>query len=376
MRVIVVGGGIVGASAAFHLASKGVSTTLVDRGHPGQATAAGAGIVFPWPFPWSTPQLREFQLRAAAHYPALMADLAADGETTGYDVVGGLSVSTDTSAADRDFELVRSLAAEPGYEGLGEVARLAPGEPTRRFPLLPPDYQGTSVAGMARVDGRQASAALVNAAEKRGIRRLNADAELIGEQGRVRGVRVGGEEHPADAVIVAGGAWSARLLAPFGVRVPVFPVRGQITHFAAPGQLTRDWPCVRLGERDHYLLTFPPNRIVTGGTREPEAGFDYRVTGAGLHQVLTDAIDILPGLAEATVLETRVGFRPGSRDGLPILGTVGELPGVVVATGLGAEGLTLGPYQGVVAARLAMGEEAETDLVPFRPDREVPDAVG
>lgn len=371
MRVIVVGGGLVGASAAFHLASRGVATTLVDRGHPGQATAAGAGVVFPWPFPGVASQLREFQLRAAAHYPDLMAGLVADGEDPGYEVIGGISVSTDARTADQDFELVSSLAAQSGYEGIGEVTRLAAGAPSRYFPLLPGDYQGTHVTGMARIDGRQASAALSNAAEQRGMRHLRSEAELIGNSGRVTGVCVGGEEHHADAVIVAAGAWSGRLLAPFDVAVPVFPVRGQITHFAVPGRLTRDWPCVRFGERDYYTLAFPPNRIVTGATREPEAGFDYRVTGAGLGEVLSRALEILPGLGEATVVETRVGFRPGSRDGLPILGTVDALPGVVVATGLGAEGLTLGPYQGAVAARLALGEEVETDLSLFRPDRQV-----
>ncbi|WP_046468319.1 NAD(P)/FAD-dependent oxidoreductase [Allosalinactinospora lopnorensis] len=369
MRVIVIGGGIVGASAAFHLAKRGVSTILVDRAHPGQATAAGAGIVFPWPFPWAAPQVWEFELRAADHYPALMAELAEDGEATGYEAVGGISVSADAATADQEFELVKELAAQRGFGGIGRVERLAPGEPAERFPLLPPSHQGVSMAGMARVDGRQVCDALRNAAEKRGLRYLQAEAELVGDGHRITGVRAGGQEYRADSVIVAAGAWSARLLAPFGVQIPVFPVRGQITHFALPERSTRDWPCVRIGERDYYMLAFPPNRIVAGATREPEAGFDYRVTGGGLQQVLTEAIDITPALAEATVLETRVGFRPGSRDSLPILGGVEPLPGVLVATGLGAEGLTFGPYQGAVAARLALGETAEIDLRPFRPDR-------
>lgn len=369
MRVIVVGGGIVGASAAFHLARRGVATTLVDAGHRGRATSAGAGVVFPWPFPWDPAPLRAFTLAAAAHYPDLMAELADDGHATGYQAVAGMAVSADPAVADREHALLDQLAARPGHAGPARARRLARGEPARRVPVLPDHLEGVGFDGMARLDGRLARGALVDAAEERGLRRIGGDAELLGDGARVTGVRVGGEDLPADAVVVAAGAWTARLLAPFGVRVPVFPVRGQIAHVALPTTDTRDWPVVRFADHDRFMVAFPPNRVVLNATSEPEAGFDHRVTVAGLRQVLADAVETAPGLAEATVLETRVGFRPGSRDGLPLLGPVESLAGVVVATGLGHSGLTLGPCQGALAARLAVGEEAEVDLAAFRPDR-------
>ncbi|MFC4563393.1 NAD(P)/FAD-dependent oxidoreductase [Nocardiopsis mangrovi] len=369
MRVIVVGGGIVGASAAYHLARRGVSTTLVDAAHTGRATPAGAGIVFPWPFPWDPPQVRDFGLAAAAHYPGLMHELADDGLSTGYEVVGGISVSADPAVLDEDHALLTGLAARPGYEGLRGIRRLAPGEPAARFPVLPPDIAGVAVEGMARVDGARACAALVDAAEERGLRRRAGDAGLIGDGRRITGVRVGGEDLAADAVIVAAGAWTADLLRPFGVEVPVHPVRGQIAHVAVPGHDTGGWPVVRLARGDRYLLSFAPDRIVLSGTREPGAGFDRRVTAEGLRRVLADALEMAPGLEDATVVETRVGLRPASRDGLPILGIPEALPGVVVATGLGAVGLTLGPYQGAVAARLALGEDPGSDLSTFDPAR-------
>src|SRR5690606_14152820 len=111
MRVIVIGGGIVGTSAAYHLAKRGVSTTLVDASRTGQATAAGAGVVFPWPFPWDPPPMREFALQAAAHYPGLMRELAEDGQVTGYRVVGGISAGTDPGLLDRDLAVLRELRA-------------------------------------------------------------------------------------------------------------------------------------------------------------------------------------------------------------------------------------------------------------------------
>ncbi|WP_017586455.1 NAD(P)/FAD-dependent oxidoreductase [Nocardiopsis ganjiahuensis] len=368
MDVIVVGGGIVGASAAFHLTKKGVSTALVDSARLGQATAAGTGIVYPWPFPWDAPPLWGFKARAAEHYPELMAELAEDGQVTGYEVVGGMSV--DREGDDAGFELLRTLSERPEFATMGRVERLAEGEPRKHFPLVPEPYGGVYVEGMARLDGRRARAALFNAAEERGLRYFRGDARLLWNGHRVTGVRVGSEDLEAPTVIVAAGAWSAELLSVAGVELGVHPVRGQMTHFALPGRDTRGWPVVRFGERDYYVSAFAPDRVVTGGTTEPEAGFDCRVTASGMLHNLSTALEVLPELADAGVVETRVGFRPGTHDGRQLLGPVERLPGVLVATGLGSQGLTYGPFQGVVAARLAMGEDPGLDLSAFVPDRD------
>ncbi|MBQ1079848.1 MULTISPECIES: FAD-binding oxidoreductase [unclassified Nocardiopsis] len=367
MDVIVVGGGVVGASAAFHLTKKGVSTALVDASHLGQATAAGTGVVFPWPFPWDAPPVWDFKARAAEHYPGLMAELAEDGQTTGYEVVGGMSV--DREGGDAGFELLRTLSERPEFATMGRVERLAEGEPRRHFPLLPEPYAGVHIGGMARIDGRRVRSALFTAAGERGLHYYKGDSSLLWNGHRVTGVRVGNEDLEAPIVIVAAGAWSAGLLSVAGVELGVHPVRGQMTHFALPERDTRSWPVVRFGECDYYVSAFAPNRVVTGGTTEPEAGFDRRVTAAGLSHNLSTALELLPELAEASVVETRVGFRPGTHDGQQLLGPIERLPGVLVATGLGSQGLTFGPYQGVVAARLAMGEDPGVDLSAFVPDR-------
>ncbi|MBR8745233.1 FAD-binding oxidoreductase [Nocardiopsis sp. MG754419] len=367
MDVIVVGGGIVGTSAAFHLAGKGVSTALVDTFHPGQATAAGTGIVYPWPFPWDSPAEWGFKVAAAEHYPRLMAALVEDGQRPGYEVVGGLSV--DREGGDAGFELLDTLSRRPEFDTMGRVEQLAVGEPREHFPLVPADYAGVHIEGMARVDGRSARTALFHAAEERGLRSYHGDARLLWNGSRVTGVRVGTEDLVAPTVIVAAGAWSADLLAVTGVDLGVHPVRGQMTGFALPGRDTRGWPVVRFGERDYYVSAAAPNRVVTGGTVEPEAGFDHRVTASGLLHNLSTAVEVLPELAEATVVETRVGFRPGTHDGRPLLGPIERVPGALVATGLGSQGLTFGPFQGVVAARLALGEDPGVDLSAFVPDR-------
>jgi D-amino-acid dehydrogenase len=187
-------------------------------------------------------------------------------------------------------------------------------------------------------------------------------AELAGA------LRVDGEPLAADKVVVAAGAWSTELVAPLGVSLGVAPQRGQISHFELPGVDTGPWPVV-LPVSSHYLLAFPGSRVVAGATRETGSGFDYRVTAAGQREVLDHALAIAPGLADATLLETRVGFRPASEDGLPLLGSLTEHPDVLIATGFGAGGLTLAPFAGTLIAALALGEEPSLDVTPYGPER-------
>ncbi|GLU48375.1 NAD(P)/FAD-dependent oxidoreductase [Nocardiopsis ansamitocini] len=369
MHVIVVGGGIVGAGAAYELTRRGVRTTLVDRGARGAATQAGAGVVFPWPFPGTAPAERAFRLGAAAHYPRLMADLAADDcGPTGYAVVGGLSVGADLDSLRAESAAVTAMAAQAGFHAMGKVDLLDAGEPARRFPLVRADLAGVSVPGTARVNGAAACAALLTAAEERALRRRGGEARLLTDGTRVTGVRVGADDLAADAVVLAAGAWSAQALRPLGIELGVRPVRGQVLHLRLAEAGAGRWPVVRAGDT-RYLVPVGPDRVVVGSTHDPGAGFDARTTAGATHRLLADALALAPGLTDASPVEARVGLRPVGADGAQLLGGVEGLPGLVVATGLGGDGLTLGPYQGAVAASLALDEAPELDLEPFRPDR-------
>jgi D-amino-acid dehydrogenase len=252
------------------------------------------------------------------------------------------------------------------------VELLEPGRARARFPVLHEELAALWTSGVGRVDGRLFRDAAVAATGHARGSLITGRATLVAAGDRVRGVRVDGEELTADVVVLAAGAWSAELLAPLGVTLGVGPMRGQILHLQLPGADTAAWPTVMtLGEEHghHYLLAFPGGRVVVGATREADTGFDHRVTAAGQRQVLDAALALAPGLAGATVLETRVGFRPVTPDGFPLLGAVPGLDGLVVATGLGANGLTYGPLMGVLAAGAALGERPPFDLGPFRPDR-------
>jgi D-amino-acid dehydrogenase len=161
------------------------------------------------------------------------------------------------------------------------------------------------------------------------------------------------------SVVVAGGAWSGEMEAALEAALPVTPLKGQIVHLSLPGVDSSSWPIIQpvLG---FYLVPWPEGRVACGGTMEAEAGFDHRATADGLHQLLRECLRTAPGLAPASVLETRVGSRPATPDGRPIIGRVPGWSNVFVATGHGAEGLLLGPYTAQVVARMVLGRQAPT----------------
>jgi D-amino-acid dehydrogenase len=309
-----------------------------------------------------------FACMSARQYPRLIEDLGELGETnTGYRRVGALSLAD--SGEQQEGVRQRILARRAGAPEIGDVEALTGAEARGLFPPLRADCLAVYVGGAARVDGRLLAASLARAAVRKGAIIRDGRAQLLCSGGRVTGVLLGGQIVAADAVVAAAGAWTRAFLEPAGVTVAVAPQRGQIAHLSLEPADTSRWPVVLPGGSGHYMLAFDGSRVVAGATRETGAGFDYRVTPGGLAEILGQALAVAPGLADGTYLETRVGFRPIGPDIRPLLGPVPGVDGLVVATGLGASGLTMGPYAGAVAARAALGEPDAVDLAPFDPLR-------
>ena len=350
MRVVVVGAGIVGASAAFHLVDAGVETVVVDRAHPGKATLAGAGIVCPWPTSSSEPDFVALYCAGAGTTARLVDQLAERGETdTGYGRVGAIVLAEDDAELDTTEQLVRDRSTPES--DAGEIRRLTGREARERFPPLRDDHAGLWIGGAARLDGRLLTGALLRAAR---VEPRHGEVELVVDGGRVRGVVLDGERIDADAVVVAGGAWTAGLLAAHHVTVDVEPQKGQIVHLRVTGAdgapaPTGEWATI-LPPGPHYLVPFDDGRVVVGATRETGSGFDTDVTVGGQREVLTAALRWAPGLADAAVIETRVGLRPLARTGRPTIGPVPHLDRLYVGTGMGAGGLTIGPHAGRLLA--------------------------
>lgn len=354
-RVVVVGGGIVGAAVAFYLADGRAEVVLVDDDREGRSTYAGAGIVA-WPWGDRGRPIFELRRRAVAAYAELAARVGAR-----LDVVGELFVAPLGRLLDESEEAL-------AHGIVGPVRRLEPEQARAAFPYLAPELAALYVTTTARVQGDAIRDRLIDAATAGGAEVVAGRAELVCSPRGVQAVVIGDRRIVAGDVVVAAGAWSAELVAATGVTLAVAPQRGQILHLGVREDTTA-MPVVQPLGADHYLLPFPDRRIVVGATRESRSGLDPRLTAGGVAKVLNDTLRVAPGLGDATLREERVGLRPATPDGDPILGAIPGCTGLWAATGTGRQGLTIGPYCGRLIADAILGRPEEVDLTPYAPTR-------
>ncbi|WP_188896815.1 FAD-dependent oxidoreductase [Microlunatus endophyticus] len=346
--LIIVGGGIVGASAALEAVRRGASVALVDAGLDGRASPAGAGIISPVALDRheDRPEWTSVITRCVGHYRQLLADVdELDPDNAGsatFREVGELVVARDDPAELATLGAISArLSTDVGRRAHGvsePPVELAGTDLHAYWPELRGDLRAIFIKDVGRVDGGRLTERLLAAASRLGCQSSGSPAFRI-----IPGwasldpaadrpiVQVGSERLSAPAVLLATGAWAGSALDAMGLDGQIRPVRGQIVHLRLPGAAAGGRPVVNtLGAG--YLLGFD-DRIVVGATHE-DAGFDASVTAEGQHRVLAAALDLAPGLGTATLLQTRVGLRPVSRDGLPSVGAVAA--GIHVATGLGA----------------------------------------
>jgi glycine oxidase len=281
--------------------------------------------------------------------------------------VGLRQTGTILVARDEDEarELERQIAMR---DSLGlRTTRLRPSEAREREPALAPTLRLALEAPEDHsVDPRLVLAALQRACQLVGVQlrehcavsalELDADRHM---STRVTGLILkSGERLPARNVVLAAGAWTGELegLPPYA-RVSVRPVKGQILRLrdpTGPGLLER---VVRFG--GGYLVPRGDGRYVLGATVE-ERGFERDATVGGIYQLLRDAHELVPGVAELQIEEVGVGLRPGTPDNTPVIGR-GALGGLIWATGHYRNGILLAPLTAELVAN-ALADPVESSV--------------
>jgi glycine oxidase len=362
--VVVIGAGAIGGALAYALARRGLSVIVTDSGRIGRgATWASAGVLAP---DWSghDPQaLTNLAADSLALWPAWAADLEVrSGVGLHLRKDGLLNLQADPEADNLPPEL------ECSPPPLGAGRRIGAAEARSLEPILSgPIVGGVLDDEVYQVDNTRLAPALARAASDLGARFLEGTAalSLVRSGSRCTGVKLSdGRVVSAGAIVMAAGAWSGPLADSFGFRLPVEPWRGQMMAFdAVPLPVRRIVFCGEL-----VLIPRPHGPLVVGTTME-RAGFDSRVTMAGLAQILARARRIVPALGELPLIRTWAGLRPGTPDSLPYMGPIPTSEGLFASTGHGRKGIILAPLAGQLMARLLVESQLDDRLVPCLPSR-------
>jgi glycine oxidase len=357
--IVVVGAGVIGAACARQLALGGHRVRLIERGgQAGEASLASAGMLAPQIETPVDDALFELGLAGREFYRDAAQPLL---ESTGIDIElweGGI---LQTANSDAQVETLKQRVASQRQHG-HHCEWLDPEEVRREWPWLAPTLGGLLAPRDGCLDPIRLLEALRKDAARLGVEILgDTITALTHSVGRVTGVE-GAKWHPADQVVVAAGAWSGRL-ANLPRPLSVEPVRGQLAAFAWPKGAA---PSIVFGHGG-YLLHRGGEGIA--GTTVEHAGFTSQVTEAGVASIRVRAAQLTPALADAKVLRAWAGLRPGTPDGLPIVGREPSLEGLWYATGHGRNGILLAGITGTIINHLLSGETTVEEIDALRPER-------
>ena len=389
--MVVVGGGIIGAACARELARNGVSVTLLEKDELA-AGASGRNLGY---LDTSKDPVLAPMARASLPLYLQAVDQAPFPVFLDREPLGTLAVTLDEDELEdlgTWVEAARGVGVEVERVDAGALREL---EPELSSGVL----EAWLLREGHRVDPGALTVALAADARDHGasIRHHLPVRRLIRSGERVTGVMTDDGPIHADVALLAAGPWSAGLLRPLGISLPVAGARGWLVQ-AAPG-----WPLVRrwiqsgarrlLAGHDVATASEPPantismrefsdgaedrdvspmiqpapdGSVIAGTSREPALAAE--ANGLDVPRaVARQAIRLIPGLADAPVVATWSGVRPLSPDERPLIGRLAD--GLVIATGHGSEGVILGGGTAELVRAIVVGEDPPFDPAPFRPDR-------
>jgi glycine oxidase len=358
----ITGGGVIGGAIALELARAGLRVAVFDRQQPGQeASWASAGIISPAPESPAMIVTVPLAKASASQYPEFVAQVEEiSGRSVGFRAKGTVEA---LFSHDARAELSTIIALHHGLGLKAEPLRAA--DARELEPALSEEVEAAVLRPEeASVDNRALTSAILEAAQRSGAEIFSGNgAKAVWREGkRCAGLVLQNEKVEAKWTVIAAGCFSATIegIAPYA---PVRPAKGQMVALRAD-----DLKMERvLWSEKIYLVPRNDGRILAGATVE-YAGFDKRTTAGGIEKVLSAAINLAPGLADARIEETWAGLRPDSPDHLPILGPA-DMDGLLLATGHFRSGILLTPITARLVREWITEQRVSVDWDRFSPLR-------
>ena len=356
--VIVVGAGVIGCSVAYYLTKQGAKVTLLERESIGSGASAHAtGSLSLLGAEFSPGPSFNFALAAHREFPGLVRDLE---EETGMDLLFQQRPSLRLALDEEEEATIKGLMAcqeehvAMRWIDAAEVMRI---EPRLTNKVRGAVYEEQS----AQLDSYRLTLALGQAAEKRGAQlQLRPVTDLITSGSRIIGVRTAAGEIACDTVILAAGVWSTAFSETLGYQIPVQALKGERLMLRFPGE---PLPVLISSPKRGHMISRLDGMLSVGSTGGRDYDqqdlflgdeFDRQPTESARTELLQRAIDVLPALEDAELVQQLAGSRPLSPDTFPIIGPMPGWEGVILATGHGTKGVHLGPVTGRTLAEYVM----------------------
>jgi glycine oxidase len=366
--VVVAGGGVIGTSIAWRAALAGLDVVVVDPAVGDGATLVAAGMLAPVSESlFGEEELLRLNLLALRRFSGFAAELEqVTGVPVGLRREGTLAIAYDPG----DYAALMRMTEFRRSAGL-DAEELDSRECRKLEPFLTPDvHGGVLFGGDWSVDNRRYAAALRSALDTAGVRALrDRVSEVVG--GSSPGVRLAsGDVVSGSAVVVATGSWTGQLTGlPSMLRAVIRPVKGQLLRLRHPDgmpQVTTRTIRATVRGGDIYLVPRADGEMIIGSTQEERE--DQTVTAGAVHDLLHDAMSVLPVTSELILTETCVGLRPGTPDNGPVVGWSGT-DGVLMATGHYRNGILMSAATADAAVAYLTGREPEDAWKAFVPAR-------
>lgn len=347
--VIVIGGGIIGLSLAIALRKRGATVLVVERGEPGREASHAAGGMLVDCQIETPPALQPLATASARMHPEFAHEL---------EVESGMKVDL------RDFGTIVFPPPEHVHERPGfATASLLPVPLAELEPGLADPNRAAFFLNERSVDPRALTAAAFKTAKSRGVDFSSGDPVTSVDltNGYATGVTTSKTSFLADKIVNCAGAWAGQI---GPQKFPTRPVKGQMLCLVMPSR-TLIQHVIRSPHA--YLIPRSDGRLLVGATVE-EAGFDKRTVPATIQRLYRAALELVPQLQDARILEDWAGLRPGTPDNLPILGATATA-GYYVATGHFRDGILLSPITAQLLADVLADKNPAFDLSAFSPSR-------
>ncbi len=359
-KIIIIGAGIIGMLTARLLVKAGVSVTIIEQGYAGQESSwAGGGIIsplYPWRYSGSVTSLAQW---GQIHYPALLEEIKQNSGIDPEYIQSGLLY------LDIENELPQAIDWEKKYNYSFEAfsgEALKNIEPGLDYSSFGADKQGWFSETIAQVRNPRLVRALREDLLKLGVTiEQQTQAHSFIKQGeRLQGVLTDKGAFYADQVVLAGGAWSARLLEQSLKTPKIAPVKGQMIVFKAkPGVVSRI-----VLSKGRYVIPRQDGRVVLGSTLEFN-DFDKSTSAEVLEELKQESYRIIPALRDYPVEKQWAGLRPGSIDGVPYIGEHPQLKNLYVNAGHFRNGVVIGLASCQLLVNQLLGQKSIVDPSPY-----------